>query len=978
MLRIALAVAFFLPTARAGDDESHRVHPLHRRFVVDALKTGNPDLRFDERDYRELYDAVVSIKAPGARYLVFSWMAKFKEDPGVKLHPRAVTGASRMADVPGDYRGDPATEFYRTIEVDNSWRHSDPRRGAYVKDFENRVTGRGILSDEEIVAEMRRVEEKRYWIIKRKTVAPNVRIYAEACARSSVKDDECLRRVEAYEKREVAKLLDAGERPAGPTQDEPVTVRDETPADGVAEEGTRSDIKTGETHSSRPDHSPRETVSEVQTDLGMEAVPKEEPQADLDESGGTKGDQDVGSEGGEVREDAGAGEVVADDGSVVPGETDGAPTHAPLDPEFTALYVQDNPNDSTGRFEHGRALAKRGDHRAAVPEFDKAAELGEPGPWVHVAKAHSALQAGDHPTALLASRAALQRDPGNKTAVALEKLAKTQVPAGEVSSVLKKLGRGKGLGEDGGFAGAGPAGKLAGLAGTGTGGRIPGGASSAKRARKLVEEAARALALKDYASAERLAGKAVKLNPRSAQSHTLLALALSRQGKFMEALKHAERAVVLSPDDPVVRLNRAKLLNRLKRFKRALSDAQFASRKLPRNAHTWAMIAAAQAGLGNRGEALEALRRAAALGGQYKELFEAAQKASNEQLLALLFDDDVLFAEDKVPDGAFVIRLDKGTLAVIPLALAAFILLALGIFRVLGPRTGRTPLPVPSAGGAPERRKKLGKQFELGPVLGSGGMGVVYEGRDSALGRLVAIKKMREELREDAGLRERFLQEARTVAKLKHPGIVEIYSVLEEGGDIYLVFEHVQGRTLADILEEKGRLSFDQALNVLVDACEAVAHAHGQKVVHRDLKPSNIMIDEEGNVKVMDFGVARAAKDAISKLTPGTVAGTPAYMAPEQEQGTSGRRSDVFALGVCFFEMLTGKLPFAGQGAVMQANKMRGIRVPLPQGQVLELPLGLESLLNKALDPDLRKRYLTPVALADAAGKLRDALPGKR
>jgi serine/threonine-protein kinase len=136
--------------------------------------------------------------------------------------------------------------------------------------------------------------------------------------------------------------------------------------------------------------------------------------------------------------------------------------------------------------------------------------------------------------------------------------------------------------------------------------------------------------------------------------------------------------------------------------------------------------------------------------------------------------------------------------------------------------------------------------------------------------------------------------------------------------------------------------------------------------VHRDLKPSNIMITEDGRVKVMDFGVARQAKDAITKMSmTNTVVGTPPYMAPEQEQGTVRRESDVFALGVCLYEMLTGQLPFQGGGAAMLLNKINGKHIP-PTQRNPSLPAGLDGVLAKALAPDPEQRYRTPTELLRA------------
>ncbi|OGS27415.1 MAG: hypothetical protein A3J82_05290 [Elusimicrobia bacterium RIFOXYA2_FULL_69_6] len=236
----------------------------------------------------------------------------------------------------------------------------------------------------------------------------------------------------------------------------------------------------------------------------------------------------------------------------------------------------------------------------------------------------------------------------------------------------------------------------------------------------------------------------------------------------------------------------------------------------------------------------------------------------------------------------------------------------------------------------------------------------------------MAIKKMRDEIRNDPEERRRFLTEARTVATLHHPNIADIYSIVEDSGDVYLVFEYVDGKTACDFLDESGPLALPDAKRVMKEACAAVDYAHAQGIIHRDLKPSNIMLASNGGVKVMDFGVARQAAEAINKAAQtNTIVGTPPYMAPEQEQGTVRRESDIFALGVCFYELVSGKLPFAGQGAGMLLNKMNGKHIPL-SGVAAGLPAGTDEVVAKALDPDPEKRYRTA---GDFAAALQ-SLPG--
>ncbi|MDE2293134.1 MAG: serine/threonine protein kinase, partial [Elusimicrobia bacterium] len=272
----------------------------------------------------------------------------------------------------------------------------------------------------------------------------------------------------------------------------------------------------------------------------------------------------------------------------------------------------------------------------------------------------------------------------------------------------------------------------------------------------------------------------------------------------------------------------------------------------------------------------------------------------------------------------------------------------------------------------------LAGTYRLGSRIGSGGMGIVYEAVDVHLERKVAIKRMREEICVDARERERFLQEARLVAALKHPNIVEIHAVVGDASEVYLVFEYVDGHTVTDYLRAYRRLPFDQSVRVVQGAAAACDYAHAHGVVHRDLKPSNVMITREGVVKVMDFGVARRAKDALGRAADtGTVSGTPQYMSPEQEEGNVRAESDVYALGVCLYEMVSGQLPFQGLGVNLSISKARRSYVPLSR-LVAGLPPGTDDVVAWALDPDPARRCHTPMRLAGALQALLQPRVGLR
>lgn len=255
----------------------------------------------------------------------------------------------------------------------------------------------------------------------------------------------------------------------------------------------------------------------------------------------------------------------------------------------------------------------------------------------------------------------------------------------------------------------------------------------------------------------------------------------------------------------------------------------------------------------------------------------------------------------------------------------------------------------------------LAGRFEVRRPLGIGGMGVVVQGFDRALPRLVAIKKMRGSLAPDPSARERFLQEARTVAGLNHPYLVAIHDILATPEGVHLVFEFVDGETLHELLASRGRLTPPQCAAILKDVCEALAYAHDNGVIHRDLKPSNVMVSRHGHAKVMDFGIAKLVS-AGAEDTP-HVAGTPLYMAPEQHSGAATALSDVFSLGAMAYELLAGQAPFTGPD--FAAQKLRERYVPLPA----DLPEGLRALVSSCLkaEPAARPQGMRKVLAALAS-----------
>ncbi|HAH05186.1 MAG TPA: hypothetical protein DCM05_01475 [Elusimicrobia bacterium] len=264
--------------------------------------------------------------------------------------------------------------------------------------------------------------------------------------------------------------------------------------------------------------------------------------------------------------------------------------------------------------------------------------------------------------------------------------------------------------------------------------------------------------------------------------------------------------------------------------------------------------------------------------------------------------------------------------------------------------------PPPISGPVSEAASASGAlkgQYEIRREIGRGGMGLVYEAYDKKLDRKVAIKVLRDGLLSDPSERERFLAEARIISHLTHPHIVGICDICTEDGAVRLVFDYVDGRTLSALIAEKKTLSLAECKKVFGQVCEAIQFAHERNVLHRDLKPSNIMIDQNGCAKVMDFGLSREAKDRLSEQTPVDASGTPLHMAPEQHIGKGGTASDVYSLGVCLYEALTGEPPF--QGSDLLACKQRAEYVP-PSARVVGLSKKVDKFIDMLLAPDSSKR----------------------
>ena len=257
-------------------------------------------------------------------------------------------------------------------------------------------------------------------------------------------------------------------------------------------------------------------------------------------------------------------------------------------------------------------------------------------------------------------------------------------------------------------------------------------------------------------------------------------------------------------------------------------------------------------------------------------------------------------------------------------------------------------------------------QYEVVAKIGGGGMGVVYKATDLKLGRPVALKFLPPQWSHDEGAKQRFLREAQAASATNHRNICIIHDIAQtDDGQLFIVMAYYEGETLKQKLE-RGPLPAGEALQIAAEIAEGLAKAHAQGVVHRDVKPGNLMITDDG-VKVLDFGLAKFA-DSLQLTMAGSTVGTVAYMSPEQARGEEAdARSDLWALGVVLYEMLTGRVPFRGAYPEAIFHAIKNEPVPplqLPGAGDREIPAALEMLVLRALAKDPERRYQSARELA--------------
>jgi serine/threonine protein kinase len=246
--------------------------------------------------------------------------------------------------------------------------------------------------------------------------------------------------------------------------------------------------------------------------------------------------------------------------------------------------------------------------------------------------------------------------------------------------------------------------------------------------------------------------------------------------------------------------------------------------------------------------------------------------------------------------------------------------------------------------------------YSLLELLGRGSMGVVYKAHDSHQDRFVAIKTLAAEFHDDSKLRETFYREARLAAKLDHPNIVRIFDLGEDGSEIFLAMEYLDGKDLKHVLRNKPQIELNQKLKWMIQLSHAVKYAHNAGIIHSDIKPGNLHICNDSRLVVMDFGIARAAGAPYTR--PGAVTGTPDYIAPEQILAVrTDHRADIFSMGIVFYELLTGKHPFRSKNLPETIDRILNEKPIAPQTLNERIPTWLNDIVMKTIERNVNSRY---------------------
>ncbi len=252
--------------------------------------------------------------------------------------------------------------------------------------------------------------------------------------------------------------------------------------------------------------------------------------------------------------------------------------------------------------------------------------------------------------------------------------------------------------------------------------------------------------------------------------------------------------------------------------------------------------------------------------------------------------------------------------------------------------------------------QKINERYEILKSIGEGGMANVYLAHDIILDRDVAIKVLRGDLAGDEKFVRRFQREALSASSLSHPNIVEMYDVGEDNGTYYIVMEYVPGQTLKQMIKKRGGVSLSEAIDIMLQVTDGIKEAHDSYIIHRDLKPQNILIKDNGEIKITDFGIAMALNSTQLTQT-NSVMGSVHYLPPEQASGKGATiKSDIYSMGIMFFELLTGNLPFKGDNAVEIALKHMKSDIPSVREINESIPQSVENIIIRATAKNPKNR----------------------
>ncbi len=255
--------------------------------------------------------------------------------------------------------------------------------------------------------------------------------------------------------------------------------------------------------------------------------------------------------------------------------------------------------------------------------------------------------------------------------------------------------------------------------------------------------------------------------------------------------------------------------------------------------------------------------------------------------------------------------------------------------------------------------EQIANRYEILSLIGQGGMADVYKARDTILNRIVAIKVLRDKLSQDAMALVRFQREASAASRLSHPNVVDIYDVGEYEGMHYIVMEFIRGRTLKELIAQRGALDVDEAIGIMKQLVSAINHAHENNIIHRDIKPQNVLVKDDGTIKITDFGIA-VANGSVQLTFNNTVMGSAHYLAPETTQGKEpNEQVDIYSLGIVFYELLTGKVPFTGKTPTEIAIKHLRKPMPFVRDFNPNIPQSVENIILKATAKNLSQRYVS-------------------